>query len=192
MREMTNTNDFRRYSYHADPTYLINNFNLQRGSQAPDLKPKKKTEERELKLREGNGIKSKSELKHEQRLAFNDAVKLAVVAMFCLALIGLVINSFAVKNELTRKNAASEVAIANAQSEYISLESELDALVSMSMIDKYAVEQLGMVKVKSNQIQYIDVSEYKAQREMSIKKAESKKTQPKDIAKNINLTKGNK
>lgn len=31
----------------------------------------------------------------------------------------------------------------------------------MSMIDQYAVEKLGMTKMKSNQIKYIDVSQYK-------------------------------
>ena len=34
----------------------------------------------------------------------------------------------------------------------------------MSMIDQYAVEKLGMTKMKSNQIKYIDVSQYKQKR----------------------------
>ena len=36
---MTNTNDFRRYSYSSDPAYLINQFDFSRGSQAPKIKP---------------------------------------------------------------------------------------------------------------------------------------------------------
>ena len=46
----------------------------------------------------------------------------------------------------SREIAKQETAIANAESEYISLESELNSLVSISMIDKYAVEKLGMKK----------------------------------------------
>lgn len=34
----------------------------------------------------------------------------------------------------------------------------------MNMIDQYAVEKLGMTKMKSNQIKYIDVSQYKQKR----------------------------
>ncbi len=36
--------------------------------------------------------------------------------------------------------------------------------MSMSMIDKYAVDKLGMSKVQSNQIRYIDVSQFKEDR----------------------------
>ena len=50
------------------------------------------------------------------------------------------------------------------QSENTRLNSELDSLVSMNMIDQYAVEKLGMTKMKSNQIKYIDVSQYKQKR----------------------------
>ena len=34
----------------------------------------------------------------------------------------------------------------------------------MNMIDQYAVEKLGLTKMKSNQIKYIDVSQYKQKR----------------------------
>ena len=42
--------------------------------------------------------------------------------------------------------------------------------MSMSMIDKYAVEELGMSKVQSNQIVYVNVSEYKQQRQIAMEK----------------------
>lgn len=184
---MTNTNDFRRYSYSTDPTYLINQFDMQRGSQAPKLRPDAQPQ-RGLKVRENKEVKSRHELKTEQKHSFSQMLKIGIVAVICLAMVGLVINSLAVKNELTKQIAAKEVQISNAQSEYISLQSELDSLVSMSMIDEYAVNQLGMTKVKSNQIQYIDVSEYKAQR-----KAELSKRTPADGAKQLNeITNGNK
>ena len=168
---MTNTNDFRKYSYATDTNSLISSFNYTRGSQAPKRVPSTQEQERELKLREGGGVKSREQLHKEQRASRALTIKVAAVAVVCLLLIGAVLNSFAVKNQLTREIAKKEIAIANAESEYISLESKLNSLVSMSMIDKYAVEELGMTKVRSNQIQYMDVSEYKAARELSLAEA---------------------
>lgn len=170
---MTNTNDFRRYSYQTDASYALNAFSAQRSSQLPKLKPEA---DEIFKVRENKKVKSTAELKKEQKLAFAKMVKIAVVAVICLAMVGLVINSLAQKNELTRQISEMQEQIENAQSENISLQSELDSLVSMSMIDQYAVEKLGMKKIKSNQVQYIDVSEYKAAREKSINKQSPAKT----------------
>ena len=85
-------------------------------------------------------------------------------------MVGLLLNSMATKNELTREISQKQTQIANAKSENISLQSELDAMVSVSMIDEYAVDKLGMSKVKSNQIQYMDVSQFKAERHMMLQK----------------------
>jgi cell division protein FtsL len=179
VKTVTNTNDFRRYSYSTDTTYLINNFDVQRGAQAPKLRPDSQPQ-RGLKVRENKEVKSQSELKSEQQKGFAQLVKIGIIAAVSLVMIALVINSLAIKNELTKEIAAKEVKISNAQSEYISLQSELDSLVSMSMIDEYAVNELGMTKVKSNQIQYMDVSEYKIQRENEL----SQKS-PDDAAKQL-------
>lgn len=167
---MTNTNDFRRYSYSNDPSYLINQFDFQRSSRtsvAPKYAPETETRST-LKLHENTKRKSKTQLLSEQKKALVKSLKVIGVAVLCLAMIGLVINSFVVKNELTKQIAQQEVNIANAQSENISLQSKLDSLVSISMIDEYAVNQLGMTKVKSNQIQYMDVDEYKVQRQDAV------------------------
>ena len=74
------------------------------------------------------------------------------------------------------------------QSENISLQSELDSLVSVSMIDDYAVNKLGMKKVKSNQIQYVDVDGYKAQKQAQLGKQANQNAKAKASAK----TAGNK
>jgi cell division protein FtsL len=158
---VTNTNDFRRYSYQNDPSYLISGFNVSRGSQAPKIRPQTQPQQ-DLKVRQNSNVKSNAQLKSEQKASFKKAVRIAILAVASLVMVALVLNSFAVKNELTKEISKQEVLISNAQSENISLQSQLDAMVSISMIDQYAVEKLGMTKVKSNQIQYIDVNEYKA------------------------------
>lgn len=170
---MTNTNDFRRYSYNNDTAYMINSFSANRGSQAPKVRPEEDTSAN-LKVRKNARVKSASQIKTEQRQAFNSVVKIAAVAILCLAMVGILLNSMAVKNELTREISQQQVAIANAKSENISLRSELDAMVSISMIDEYAVEKLGMRKVRSNQIQYMDVGQYKADRAKALASASSK------------------
>lgn len=166
---MTNTNDFRKYSYTNDTSYLINQFDFQRGSQAPRVNPDVKPSP-DFKVRENTKFKTKAEIKREQNAAFKNASIILLTSVVLIAMVAGVLKTFALKNELTRQIATQQVNIANAASENISLQSQLNSLVSMSMIDKYAVEEFGMTKVKSNQIQYIDVNEYKAHRQSQINK----------------------
>jgi len=56
------------------------------------------------------------------------------------------------------------------------------------MIDDYAVNKLGMKKVKSNQIQYVDVDGYKAQKQAQLGKQANQNAKAKASAK----TAGNK
>ncbi len=172
---MTNTNDFRQYSYQSDTARLISSFNYTRGSQAPKVKPEyDEGYGRKLRATEAKGIKSEAQLRHETRVSRNKAIRVVAVAVLFLAMIGFVLNSFVIKNQLTREITKQEVAIANAQSEYISLQSQLNIMYSVSMVDKYAVNKLKMSKVRQGQIQYMDVAEYKAA-QLKKKKTETKK-----------------
>lgn len=159
---MTNANDFRRYSYQNDTSYMLNGFNVSRSSTAPKRREEEYPETgRTLKVRENDSVKSSSQIKHEQVLCAKRAVALILTAVIVIGFVGLTLYSFAVKNELTREISSAKVNIANAQSENISLQSELDTMVSISMIDDYAVNKLHMTKMESNQIQYMDVNQYK-------------------------------
>ncbi len=75
-----------------------------------------------------------------------------------------VLHTYAVRNELTHEISNLQTELSVAESENTRINSELNSLVSMSMIDKYAVDKLGMSKVQSNQIRYIDVSQFKEDR----------------------------
>lgn len=163
---MTNTGDFRRYSYATDASYAVEAFNMHRSNQA--TAPAKPKPRERFTVHENAVVKSKSQLKTEQKSAFRQMIQIMTVAVISLLVVGVVISSFAMKNELTKKLAAVERDISNAQSDCVSLQSQLDSLVSMSMIEQYAVEQLGMTKVKSNQVLYIDVQQYKADRQATL------------------------
>ena len=181
VKTVTNTNDFRRYSYQYDTSYLVDSFSGSRTAQAPKYSPVPTNEpQHRLKVRENKALKTKSLLKSEQRAAFLKAVKIIAVTVFCFVLAAMAVNSLSAKNELTKQIEAKEKSISNAQSENISLQSKLDSLVSVSMIDEYAVNKLGMTKVKANQIQYIDVDAYRTNRESELKgnaKADTAKNQ---------------
>lgn len=166
---MTNTGDFRRYSFAGDTTYLINSFDVSRSSAAPSYKP---DTQRELKVRENNKRKSKNQLLQEQRFAFRKTFAIAVSALLTVAMLFGVLHTYAKKNELNHEISSLETKLTVAQSENTRINSELNALVSMSMIDKYAVEKLGMTKMQANQIRYIDVSQFKEEHKSAVQKLE--------------------
>lgn len=169
VKTVTNTNDFRSGTYYGSASSLIDSFDYSRGSHAPKLRPQDKPEEK-LKLRQNKKLKSKSVLRQEQKASTAQAIRVAFVAVLCLGMICLALHSMALKNELTREISSKQTAIANAQSEHISLQSQLNALVSMKTIDKVAVENLGMTKMRSNQIQYMNVDEFTAAQKKAAQK----------------------
>lgn len=169
---MTNTGDFRRYSYSSDAAYALKAFEATRSSAAPEYTPGRK---RDLKVRENVKNKSMAQLRTEQKAGFATVVKILTVSVLCIAMLFCVIYTYAQKNELTHQISDLETELAVAESESTRLNSELNALVSMNMIEQYAVEELGMTKVQSNQIQYIDVSQYKEKHLADVLLAEQSK-----------------
>lgn len=164
---MTNAADFRRYSYNTDTSYAnaLDAFNATRSVSAPEIKPQHK---RAFTIRPNTKRKSKAQLIAEQKLSFKKAVVILTVTALSLSMLFGVVYTFVQKSELTHSIAKSKSAIAIAKSENVSLNSELEAMVSMSQIDSYAVEKLGMIKLQPNQIRYIDTSEFKENRNKSV------------------------
>lgn len=158
---MVNSSDFRRYSYNNDAAYALDAFNRTRSSAAPDVRPAHK---KKLSLRPNTKMKSRKELVADQKKAFRQIVAvICVVAISAGMLFGL-IYTYSVKNELNKSISSIKSDIAVAQSENVSLNAELEAMVSVSQIDSYAVDKLGMTRLQSNQIRYVDTAEYEAQR----------------------------
>ena len=166
---MVNTNDFRRYSYDSDAAYALEAFNKTRSSAVPEVhRPARK----KLSLYPKTTAKSKKQLIMEQRAARARAVEIVAVVGLVLAMLFGVLYTYVQKNELTKSIAGIQQEISVAKSENVSLNAELEALVSVSQIDSYALEKLGMTRLESNQIVYIDTSEYEAEQ-----KAQQQETQ---------------
>lgn len=161
---MTNTNDFRRYSYQYDAAYAVDAFNLSRSSAAPKTTEPPAERKRGLKIAPGTKRKSRAQLLAEQKIGFKKAVSIAAVTAVVMCMLFAVVFTFVQKNELNREISRLQSDIALAQSENISLNAELEAMVSVSQIDTYAVEKLGMTRLDSNQIKYVDTAKFKQER----------------------------
>lgn len=166
---VTNSGDFRRYSYSMDAAYALKAFDVHRTSAAPSYAPERQRR-RELKVHENPRKKSLEELRRDAKAARLQAVKIFGIAFVAIGMLSAVLCSYVQKNELNHEIASIESQIDVASSENTRLNSELDALVSVSMIDQYAVEKLGMTKVQSGQIRYVDVAQYKEERAKALEK----------------------
>lgn len=169
---MTNSSDFRRYAYSADASYALEAFNAHRTAAAPAYQPPRRQRKRELRVHENTRLKSEQQLHAEGRMAAKQAAILVVSVLVTLGMLGGVLFTFAQKNKLNHEVASINRQISEAQSESTRLNSRLDALVSVEMIDQYAVEKLGMSKMQSGQMRYVDVDAYMQAR------AKAQKTQP--------------
>ena len=166
---MTNSSDFRRYAYSADASYALEAFNAHRTAAAPAYQPPRRQRKRELRVHENTRLKSEQQLHTEGHMAAKQA---AILVVSVLVTLGGVLFTFAQKNKLNHEVASINRQISEAQSESTRLNSQLDALVSVEMIDQYAVEKLGMSKMQSGQMRYVDVDAYMQAR------AKAQKTQP--------------
>ena len=171
---MTNSNDFRRYSYSADmeTTDAINAFNLTRSSAAPKYAPtpeKGKKQKKPLTVVEGNEkLKSKNELIEAQRSNAVKAITTVAVLALAVAMFFSMLFTYALKNEYTRQIASLKTELNREINQNICTNAALDALVTIDQIEDYAVNKLGMVKLEPDQIRYIDVEKYKEERAASL------------------------
>lgn len=158
---MTNTGDFRRYSYSSDASYALKAFDVSRSSAAPAYTPNTK---KDLKVREGKGNrKSKKQLINEQKIGFGRILTIITVSLLSLSMLFGVLYTYAKKNELNHEISNLQNQLSVAQSENTRINSELNALVSMNMIEKYAVDELGMTKIRKGQAIYIDSTKFMEQ-----------------------------
>lgn len=95
------------------------------------------------------------ESKQNARRATVAAVFLAIV--FCA--LSLQISALTRQYELFREINAAEQKIENAKSESIRLNSELNGITSIGVVDNYATKILGMTKAEKYQVKCVDLSE---------------------------------
>ncbi len=162
---MTNATDFRRYAY-INTSSALEAFNVTRSAApAPENRRQRK---KSFTVIPNTVKKTKQELVADQKLAFRKVAVILAVTILAISMLFGVVFTFVQKSELTQSIAKAKSQIAIAESENISLKSELESMVSVSQIDRYAIDKLGMTKLQSNQIRYIDTTKYKEERNASL------------------------
>ena len=80
-----------------------------------------------------------------------------LVSVLAAALLGIVIYSFDRRNTVYHKVSALQSELNLAQAENVRLQSELDSKMSAKNVEDYAENVLGMKKIDSSQIKYIEI-----------------------------------
>lgn len=90
-------------------------------------------------------------------VARSTAVKGVVLAIFIVAVCGAILLSMVKINELTNQLSAEKTALEKLKSECVILETRLDSEMSLSNVEDYATNVLGMKKIETSQMQGITV-----------------------------------
>lgn len=98
------------------------------------------------------------QIKREMNAAAIRTVKALCVAVALLMLLSFSLYSRLRVDELGRDLNKIQQSMAVAKSENTRLNAAVDSMISMDRVESYAKDQLGMVKLESHQIEYIDLS----------------------------------
>ena len=82
----------------------------------------------------------------------------SAISIFLLSMLSALLYGRIKVDELDRQISAAETKITTAQSENVRLNMQLDSMISLKNVEEYAQTNLGMVKMESYQIEYIDLS----------------------------------
>ena len=168
---MTNSNDFRRYSYMADleTSRAVEAFSLSRSSAAPIYVPQPREQRKPFSVNTNRRLKSKNQLVAEQRLARRKVAAILVSLALAASMLFGMLYTYALKNEYAREISNLKTEISREENQCISTKARLESLVNIEQIEEYAVNELGMVKTQPEQIEYIDVEQYKGKRLVSLR-----------------------
>ncbi len=81
---------------------------------------------------------------------------MAALALACFCIIMLYSNMQLTR--LTKEIGEQKTALEQVQSEYVSLKARQEQTLSISYVENYAQDQLGMVKMDPSQIEYIEIT----------------------------------
>lgn len=124
-------------------------------STAPKIRPNNARPE--LKVLEKPRMTA-AQIKAQNIRSLRKTLKIFAVAGICLLFLGAVIYSTLQLDEINRDIASVDKKISIAQSEKVRLNMELNSIVSLDKVEDYAANTLGMSKVQSYQVVYVDLS----------------------------------
>lgn len=98
------------------------------------------------------------QVKKEMHASALQSAKIIAISIFLLSMLSALLYGRIKVDELDRQISAAETKITTAQSESVRLNMQLDSMISLKNVEEYAQNNLGMVKMESYQIEYIDLS----------------------------------
>lgn len=118
----------------------------------------KRTEKEDVPLRKISPDTSRRQRRQAVK-TLRTGVTITLVAAIMLGVLCLQISAGAKRYELSRQISRIENEISIAKSENVRLSAQLSGYTSIGKIDDYATKILGMTKLESYQVEYIDLSE---------------------------------
>jgi cell division protein FtsL len=122
--------------------------------------PKKRPEEKKPQMRVVVNNKRKNKINNivPAVVRKNSIVKAGVVLLSLLMVLGMLIYMQAKLDDVNRQIARSQKTLEETMSETVRLQMKLNSIISIDKVEDYAVNTLGMVKIESGQVEYIDLS----------------------------------
>lgn len=120
----------------------------------PSFEEQQKSRMRLVKRRK----KTVREAKEEMRAAARRSFKMLAAALVLLTMFAALLYSKLRVDELDRQIQKTQLLLSAAQSESVKLNMRLDSMFSLERVEDYAKNTLGMVKIESYQIEYLDLS----------------------------------
>lgn len=102
--------------------------------------------------------KTRAQLRAESKRSTAKAIKIMCICSLLFAIVAFQIYEQVRVDELDRELKSVNSDIAVLDSENTRLNMQLDAIISLDKVDRYAQDTLGMVKVENYQISYVDIS----------------------------------
>ena len=92
------------------------------------------------------------------KIQSNSVLKAGTVLFCLLAVLGMLIYMQAKLDDVNRQIARTQKTLEETASETVRLQMEINSIISIDKVEDYAVNTLGMVKIESGQVEYIDLS----------------------------------
>ena len=143
-------------NYNDGLAFDLDIFDDAKNGYVPELKSEKK-----LKLPRLLEPKRETEAQIEARARAGRfaALKAVAFAFLALMILGSVIYGQVALTNLESELSRQKSELKIAKSEYVRLSTEVNSMLSMSNVEEYARDKLGMVKQENCQIYYYDITE---------------------------------
>lgn len=99
-----------------------------------------------------------SQARNEMHRSALQTAKILSVALLLITMLATLLYGRLKADELEREISNVNTKLEAAQSENVRLNMQIESVISLKNVEDYAQSQLGMVKMESNQIEYIDLS----------------------------------